>query len=314
MSTYSDPCALCSDPVLADSISRAEGCRFRGNQDSYAALETHLNPVSLPSTPETSFMGSSFDRAPCVIGDSIICTVLAVCNSLKDIGLFVHVVDEGYTGAQDLVEVTERSSDGRACVVLSISYPTADGVRAYTLYSSTSPEGVVMREDAAMGMVTSLQRASRNIVWYWSAELLGYSCVLNNCAESMWALNFTPVCVNRDTTDFKPMVPSGERKNLRVLPFFYCSAESPSMVVMGSGGASMSCGDDLAVELTALSRTIVDRAYCSTTSSGKCFCCQYICNIHSERHSRRHGSRLTLKLKLTEQFWQKTKGSKNAAN
>ena len=98
MSLYSGVYNLCSNPTLTNVISKAKACRYQGNQDSYAVMETYLDYVSLPFARETSFMGSGFGKASYDIRDDVVCIVLAVCNSLRNIGLFIYMVDERFGG------------------------------------------------------------------------------------------------------------------------------------------------------------------------------------------------------------------------
>lgn len=308
MSKYNSTCSLCYNPTIADTLLRAEACRFRGNPRPYAASETHLSPVSLPSMHSKGFMGASFDGEACHAGDSVVSTVLVVCHSVKNIDCVIHIVNEGQMNPSELTEVTSRCMGEKESIVLSVS-PSNDHMQAiFSIYSSLAPDGTIVDEASAMRILLSVLSISKGMVWYWSVGLLGYSHLLNVDNGSMWALSFEPNKLENCTDNLKVMMPSGKESVTRVLPFFYCKPDSPTVVVMGKGGVNSFCKSDLAVEVTALSRIGTDRAYCSTTSSGRCFCCEYLDCLHSSFHTRdRQSSDIVHKLELSRQFWQNTK-------
>lgn len=310
MSRSSESCALCCGTALSESLLKTEACKFEGGLDQYAALETHLLQPSLPSAPASSFMGSAVDRKSCKAGSSMVCTVAAVCYSLRNLGHVVHIVQGEQVDIVELIETTVASSGGRECVVVSVSAGTAGASIQHTIYSSLVLEGRAVTEDLAMKTVLSLQSTSRGLVWYWSAGLLGYSYILNSDESSMWALSSGSLEYTQELCTSKVTLPSSAKQNFRVLPFFYCDSEPLSFVVMGTGGVSGFCRDDLTVEAAALSRLLANRAYSSVASTGRCFCCEYMTNLHAEFHKKgRNNTTETHRLKLSRQFWQITKKS-----
>lgn len=304
----SDVCALCSGTALSDSLLKAKVCKFKSDSSQYAALETHLLYPSLPSVPANSFMGSATDRRPCQAGSSIVCTVAAVCHSVRNLEYVAHVAKKGQVDVAELIETTVASSGGRECVVILASAATVEKEAQYSVHSSLVPEGRATTEDTAIKIILSLQSASKGLVWYWSMDLLGYSYILNRGEGGMWALSFGFHESTKEPDSSKVIFPPSRKQNLRVLPFFYCGSEPLSLVIMGTGGVGGFCKDDLTVEAAALSRLPANRAYLSATSTGRCFCCEYMTSLHTEFHSgAQKNTTKTHKLELSKQFWQVTK-------
>jgi hypothetical protein len=307
MSKYSDVCGLCLNPSLSETLLKAEACVYRGGHAPYAALETHLHPVSIPSVTQNSFMGSATDVSPCCACDSVASTILAVCNSVKKLNYMVHIVRSGELEPRELAEMTSCCMGGKECVVLSVPRVDESGA-PFLLSSSSAAEDVRVSEDSAMRLLLRMTSAFDGVIWYWSADLLGYSYILNVDEKSMWMASVRSPDHGRSSENQKMVMPSSEKHTIRVLPFFYSSKSSPVAVVMGTGGTTGVCKADLAVEMYALSRSVVDRAYSSTTSTGRCFCCQYLDNIHSTFHSSvATSSNVTHRLTLSKQFRQRTK-------
>lgn len=124
----------------------------------------------------------------------------------------------------------------------------------------------------------------------------------------MWIANVESQELCGDVSETRVVAPSIERQGMRILPFFYSNSTLPKVVMMGTGGAIGFCKVDLMVEIVALSRTTIDRAYNFTVSIGRCFYCQYIDSIHSAFHSDvAHKENITYNLKLSKQFRQKAK-------
>lgn len=311
MSQYDEACKLCHNAVLADTLLKAEACRFRGNPSPYAALETHLSRVSLPSVPTGSFMGASFAEGACGTGDSVVSTVLAVCYSVKNLDCVVHLIKDGQMNAPELTDITSRCLGGKESVVLSVPQQNKDCYKVFNVCSTLMPDGAVVDEASAMKILLSVQSASNSMIWYWSPDLLGYSYLLNSDSSSMWALSLEPHKLSCETENLKVMMPSERGSIVRIIPFFYSSQGSSPAVVMGTGGVNSFCRGDLAVEVAALSRVVTDRAYCSTASSGRCFCCEYLNSLHSTFHVKDNKTvDVPQKLELSRQFWQSTKGQR----
>ena len=158
-------------------------------------------------------------------------------------------------------------------------------------------------------MMLSLKSVSSGLVWYWSTDLLGYSYILNSDDADMWALTVRSSTHGADVVQASVTLPSSPRSNLRIMPFFYCARDDPSVVVMGTGGVGGLRRDDLAVELLALSATPINRLYNSATSTNRCFCCEYMTRLHSRVHSELDSAPKTVRrLQLSEQFQQTVKG------
>lgn len=307
MSRYKGGCSLCTYAPLSETLYNVEFCKHGDSSIPYAAIETHLHPVSLPSAPTTSFMGCSVNGAVCSAGDSVASTVLAVCNSVKNIGYIVHMVRENAFNCLELAKTTSLCMGGKECTVVSIPMESGES-SLFTVFSSSSEHGSAMEEGSVMKVLLQMGRISEGIVWYWHKDLLGYSYILNSDEKSMWIAKVDGDISMHQPGGSKMVAPSMRRKVTRVMPFFYCDADKPALLVMGAGGSIDMCKADLEVEVAALSRNIIDRAYRSTVSTGRCFCCQYIDTIH---HSFHFGVSLadegTSTLKLTKQFRQSVK-------
>nr|POE79009.1 hypothetical protein CFP56_79277 [Quercus suber] len=80
-----DTCSACAPgaSVLANSLARATGCKVETNDAAYAATDTHLFPLSLPSVLLDGVMHSGSAGNMCALGDSVLCTVAAVVHSMK---------------------------------------------------------------------------------------------------------------------------------------------------------------------------------------------------------------------------------------
>ena len=307
MSGPTETCSLCSGGAIRRSLLSAECCESKGVPGQYAALETYLQPLSAPSVIPGCFMSSATDETICHRGDSVACTIAVLCQSVKNLGYVAHVVKDGEADVPELLRATEASRGTSEYIVLSVS-STPVPEPTCTLYSSLVPAGQVITEDQAMKTMLSLKSASMGLVWYWSADLLGYSYILNSDSTSMWALTVEPSEQESRIRAVSVTLPSSLQSSLRVMPFFYCSAGKPSVVVMGTGSVGGLREGDLAVELSALSAAPINRLYSSVTSTGRCFCCEYMTRLHSKVHlGSSRVAEATQKLQLSKQFWQVTK-------
>lgn len=91
----------------------------------------------------------------------------------------------------------------------------------------------------------------------------------------------------------------------RLVPFFNTSLISPRVVVCGQGFDAGNRGGDPEVDAIALSALPLRRVHTAVSSSGRCFCCQYIVNLHRALHrpeAKSNGERL--ELELEPRFWQ----------
>jgi hypothetical protein len=167
------------------------------------------------------------------------------------------------------------------------------------VYVSSAGRYRKMDEADVMRMVSRVSATCETLIWYWTLDALGYGAIFNQGDTVRWAITLFP-----DAQMHSPLCgvepdPTGTNHPIRVLPFFYTSHRSPTVAVMGKGFSTTMRGDDLKVELLALSRLAISRVYGSRASTGRCFCCQYMINLHKQYHleeSSNRDKRLTLRL------------------
>jgi hypothetical protein len=255
-------------------------------------------------------MGGTSKIAPCRVGDSVVSTILAVCNSVKNLSYIMHIVKEGDFDCNELVEITSRCFGGKECIVLSVSAEDTTKERSFNLSSSSHSGKVTVDESSAMKILLKTASVFRGVVWYWSTDLLGYSYILNADKKSMWIANIDFQELDCKAHETRIVTPSAEKQSIRILPFFYSDPTAPRVAMMGTGGTTGLCKTDLTVEIAALSRNAIDRAYCSAVSTSRCFCCEYIDSIHSTFHTNVvPNADVRYNLKLSKQFRQKVKGT-----
>ena len=116
--------------------------------------------------------------------------------------------------------------------------------------------------------------------------------------------------LNRFATDdvHKAMQVTHASSGASAVPCFYSEVGARNMAIIGKGGNSKATWSDLEVEMSAPCDAVIQRVYCSKAPTGRCFCCQYIVNLHEEIHSgRKHTEEETSKVKLCKKFQQNTK-------
>lgn len=303
---------MCTDGVVREILERAGSCKVHGCADSYAASQSLLDNMILPSVTTDSMMYTSSEPAEkCTMGcDEVCSTVVSIVGSRANTGLVVHVVDRHGPDPHMLVQITEASRKSVTCVVVSMGDPRMQpGAQEVGVYTASAQGQVKMSEADAIRMVSAIARASETLIWYWTLDALGYAAVFNQGSTVHWAITLfpgtqlhTPLCgVEPD--------PNKSGHPMRVLPFFYTSHSSPTIAVTGKGFNATTHGDDLKVELLALSRLAAGRVYGSRASTGRCFCCQYIINLHERSHSEVvHQGHKRLTLRLEKGFQQRMKG------
>lgn len=298
---------MCSVEKISRLIERAAGCKYEGGCHTHAAAGTSMHPLSLPSAPEHGLMSSGVHNYPCTRNESMESTLMALLHSVKNLGSFIHIVKEGDADVMALMSVSRAVVGDKACMVFEVHGDRDDGSSSHRLYTETTGVYTSVTEDEALETLLRVQRASRAMVFYWSAAVLGYSVVLNQPSTAMWAVHARLPLPGERKQKVMHMLHTGSRSVTRVLPCFYPKPRDEAMMIMGQGGSSRVLWDDLEVGMEALCDPVVQRIYCSRAPSGRCYCCQYMVNLHQEIHS---GNDIIeeepVKLRLSKKFWQKT--------
>lgn len=284
------------------ALDKARVCRVNGGDGSYAASQSLLDSMVLPTVTTDSVMYTGVEeRNSCTVdNDSVCATVMSVVHSNKELSLVVHIVDSNGPMPSTLIEATEAVSPSITCSVLSIGNPRMqDGVHTVKLHTRCNVEGAEMPEDRAIFYIRSVLRVCESLFWYWTLDSIGYTVLFNQGSRSRWVVTLFP-----GTRSDSPLCgidprPAAGPEAVKVLPFFYTSSASPTVAVIGRGFSAAMCGDDLKVELLALSRLSINRVYRSRSSTGRCFCCQYIVNLYNKLHGaevRKEGGNISLGL------------------
>jgi len=281
---------------------------YEGGRATHAAACTSLSPVSLPSALESGLAGSECFNEPCTRGDSTVCTLVAVLYSVRRLGAVIHLTAVGGMDPATLMNISKAVSPEKTCIVLSLVEHEDDPVATYEIYTSAGSGPVEVREERAISTLLSIQRASSSVVFYWSDIVLGYSAVLNQSPGAMWAIHVSSENPSTSEHRVSRVIRTDLSSARRVLPCFYRRSGGEEMIVMGRGGMGRISWDDLWVGMAALCESTVRRIYCSGTPNGRCFCCQYVVNLHEEVHSERTiPAEGTIKLRLSRKFWQNTR-------
>lgn len=293
---------MCAVAATKEMLERADTCKVHGCTDSYAASQSLLDNMILPSVTTDSMMYTSDEPAErCSAGcDEVRSTILSVVGSRKNTRLVVHIVDVHGPDPYTLMSTTESASGSISCVVVSVGdLRMRQDQQDMDVYVSSSGEHRRMNEPDIMRMISRVSGTCETLIWYWTLDALGYGAILNQGETVHWAITLFPdVQLHSPLCGVEPN-PSGTSHPIRVLPFFYTSHRSPTVAVMGRGFSTAMRGDDLKVELLALSRLAISRVYGSRASTGRCFCCQYIVNLHNKYHQEEPDSqdrKLTLRL------------------
>lgn len=300
---------MCEHELTRSVVGAAERCRCRVNSFSYAASQSMLDNMILPTVGMDSPVYSiPASNGVCSEGRDEICsTVMAIVSSMSDLRLIVHIVDSHGPHPHVLMDVTESSSSPATCMVMSVGNPRAGGSpEGVSLYAKSNTDGKQMSESSAIQAISSISKVCNTLFWYWTLDATGYTAVFNQQQGTRWVITLFP-----DAQPNAPLcgVTPGESSNgslVRVLPFMYTSHESPTVAVMGEGFSGGICGDDLKVELMALSQLAISRVYRSRASTGRCFCCQYIVNAHGRLHTDAKAKETDRKtLRLEKKFQQR---------
>lgn len=297
---------MCSQPYTAAILRDALECEYKGSKEVHAAVGTSLNPPLLPSVPSYSIVGSGYESSPCTRVDSVATTLTAMLYSVKKIKVFIHLMSDRGPTLEDVAMVSRGVVPG-SITIASMMYRHRDGEMRHWVTHLGGLEEI--GECKFLSICMALQRATRCMVFYWSAESMGYSNILNQSSDTLWARMMTTGGeVERSlesTFDMRCDPSSG----LRYMPAFHTNNNADGVVAMGRGGTGSIRGVDLRVGALALCRPVTYRVYSSRSPSGRCFCCQYIVNVHQEIHrGDKPRKEVWSTVELTEKFHQNTTG------
>lgn len=101
----------------------------------------------------------------------------------------------------------------------------------------------------------------------------------------MWIARISRGLSSRDVQSSLPLARSVSCPIERVVPSFYSGVDEGEMMIMGQGGSNAASWGDLEVEMSARCEPLIQRVYYSSASTGRCFYCQYIVNLHEKVYS-----------------------------
>jgi hypothetical protein len=298
-------CSMCESPLLRGALQVASECSYKRGEATHAASGTSLSGVKLPYASRFSLVGTGCDNEPCKRGDSTVCTLAAVLHSVKKTGVYIHLMEESEGSPDVVMEVTE-SMTSRFCVVVVFHSAASIVGTSCVVHTGSMETGLEIQEEEVLSMLTRLQSASSSTVFYWSPRSLGYSSVLSQSPESSWIAYMSSNLREGDVHKGMQMIYASP--GLKAFPCFYRDTKRGEMAVVGKGGSCRTAWNDLEVEMSALCDTVAQRVYCSSAPTGRCFCCQYIINLHEQIHSgHKGGAEETFKVRLCKKFQQNTK-------
>lgn len=306
-----ETCRVCSADITKRMVETATACEYKGGSSTHAAVGTSMHPLRLPSVSESGLMSSGLRNIPCMRSDSIATTFAAILHSVKNLGSFVHLVRQGDIDPRDLIEVSNAVLGERVCLVAEIREGENGTSPLHRLHTNVLGEAAEMTEEKMLRVFLQTQAASSSAVFYWSESVLSYSVVLNQLPSTVWAV-YSKGSARRDDGHVKMQtLQINSKSKVRVLPFFYPLPQTNPMMVMGQGGADRVSWNDLEVDMAALCDPVVQRVYCSRMPSARCYCCQYLVNLHREVHADDGcpAERLS-RLRLSKKFWQNVSSGK----
>jgi hypothetical protein len=176
------------------------------------------------------------------------------------------------------------------------------------IFSEYNMQGKDFKESDAILLLRSVSPSNDSLYWYWSSDATGYTSIFNQEPSSVWFLTL-PSSEEKDesTPLYGTSIRLGrERTTTKLMPFFYTNPAAPTSLLISQGVNTSVQGDDQKVEIAALCETTICRVYQSKASTGRCFCCQYIVNLHDKISGKSTPEeQLFQKLKLEKKFQQK---------
>lgn len=295
-------------------LEQASDCKYNGANDSFAASQSMLDNLILPCVPLHSPALCQTANVPCCNAgvSELYATVVSVVQSKPEVQFVVHITDIHGPDPNTLLSLTEACGSYISCVFVCMGATEArEETSAVTVRIHSNGESVDMMEADAIRLILETSKCCDSMMWYWTPESLGYSVIFNQELRTTWVVVLPPG-VTKSAPVYGVDVEGKGGVTSQVMPFFYTSLEHPTSAVMGKGFVPGVHRDDLAVELATLSKLPLSRVYSSKSSAGRCFCCQYLVNLHSRMHAKSSDTEHErIVLQLTPEFQQRTShGSK----
>lgn len=175
--------------------------------------------------------------------------------------------------------LTKMTADiKRHVLVLRIHDQNAQSELLVDVFSNHTAGISRVREDSALRIATALRDAGSSIIWYWSEPVFGYSTILNG-SNSMWVYS-VPSNLDTSTPVYLPRPGTRGYDRTRVMPLMH-SQDGECVLLIGTDMCEMQSWADHKVDVLALSNTVRQRLLFSASVSGRCYCCQMVCNIHN---------------------------------
>ena len=265
-------------------MENMRACIYPVNGTQYSAVETDLACEILPFSTQGGMMGNLHEMVPCARGDSVWSTVLAVVENMRKVGSFVHMGSVEDADPHAIMDATSMVSDNRVCVVFVVNQQSADST-SFKMYATGSTAPTSVDEGTMVKIIGRLQRGSETFLWYWYSAVVGYSFILNPGKDARWAVMVGERAVPKAHPASVASPNRGHSSRpYSVMPFFYSGSRLTRTLVIGAGSMNTANWSDLSVNIEALSELVSDRVFCARTSSGRCFCCEYITRVHVRIH------------------------------
>lgn len=303
MSYYEETCPACNADTSPGLYSAAEKCSYEGSPEGYAATEPILSQMMLPVSRHGSVMYSGSGRNQmCSSGmDSVSSTIEAVSHSLKTTNVFVHVTDSLGPPPSLLLSSTHVHASAPLVICILIDNESGDG-ESVLLATSAQPTPASTNMYVISEILHSLSSSFSVALWYWTSPKNPNCTMLSvgrpsTCIQTCGPLGFEGAYV------FGPLANKGEQK-MTIMPMFYSDRDKQTVVVIFDGPPDRFSRIDLGVDYQARSRTIIDRVYDTSSSNGRCFCCQYMVNLRRRVQGRVSEGVGEQRLHLTQMFIQ----------
>lgn len=275
----------------------AHKCTSLGHGLQYAALETLLDPPSLPS----SFLHQVLTLAPgsqpvCPLRhDDTIPTLIAVTSTLRGADCIVHLV-----GPESQVPFLADGARARrfglpfiVCVCVTF---LDDGDRRYNIAYSGGRTGAQLTEEVMLKTIGSLADSVALTVWSWDERFMPTLTSLVHAGVKTWMCNISTL-----TASTTPVF-VGDMRSTRVMPFLTSWESKGVALVMSSGMPMPQPRPEVIRKIRMTCMSIHSRVLCSKTSKGRCFTCQYLCNLRSADIKGGTREVLDSTMRLTKRF------------
>jgi len=263
--------------------------------NAYAAVESMLSSAAVPSVTRGSMKPCSGGTVKKCLQemDDLIPTIMVLLEPYKLSTMIVHVVEDSSPSPPELCAVSKAMLPQALCVVASVER----GDKGIVLY--TEHDISTVHASKALEILGSMSSVENSVTWYWSPKTLNYSSLFQRGTLGAWMYTL------RERHDEAHPLYESKEGCTRVVPFFYTGVDRPTCVVVNKGVPTMVPGDDLSVELMALSRLPIHRVHRTGVSSGRCFCCQYLINLHSRASGEARQGEAVQTVRLEKEFFQR---------